>query len=113
MQEKSEWIVSFEHVINLIVKEGDMVKAGDIVAEAAPRGTFKNEIAMVELAVWKPNGPKFCPFLFLDDSLKPFYEEKLERLANDWEEFIGKDVYEQEKWVSPGCLLNNITEQGG
>ncbi len=113
MQEGSEWITSFEHVVNLIVKEGDFVKAGDIVGEAAPRGTFNNEIAMVELAVWNPGKGiiKYCPSLFLEDNLKFVYEEKLKKVASDWEEFIGKNVYDEEKWVAPGCLLVNITER--
>ena len=111
-EEGSKWIVSFEHVVNLNVKEGDIVKAGDIVAEAAPR--INKEIAMVELAVWRPSRDhiyKYCPFEFLDESLKPMYEEKINQLAKDWEEFIGKDVYKQEDWVAPGCLLYNITER--
>ncbi|MBI2079261.1 hypothetical protein HYT84_00730 [Candidatus Micrarchaeota archaeon] len=108
--EGSEWIVSFEHVVNLAVKDGDYVKAGDIVAEAAPR--INNEIAMVELAVWKGGAGiyKFCPFEFLDESLKSTYEEKINRLATDWEEFVGKDIYKQKDWVAPGCLLHNVTE---
>lgn len=58
---------------------------------------------MVELAVWKTeNGiEKYCPFDFLEESLKLVYKEKLNRLTNDWEEFIDKDVYKQEDWVAP------------
>lgn len=110
-EEGSNWIVSFEHVVNLAVKDGDRVNAGDIVAEAAPR--INKEIAMVELAVWIGGVGiyKYCPFEFLDESLKPIYKEKINQLAKDWEEFIGKDVYKQEDWVAPGCLLHNITER--
>lgn len=110
--DNSEWIVSFEHLVNLIVKEGDTIKAGDIVGEATPRTTFKNEIAMVELAVWTGGKGivKYCPFNYLDESLKPVYKEKFEKVANDWETFIGRDVYQQEKWVAPGCLVENIIE---
>ena len=108
----SDWFVSFEHMTNLTVKEGDIVKAGDIVGEAAPRiKTPDYEIAMVELAVWTGGGPKRCPFLFLAEDLKPVYEQKINQLAKEWEEFIGKDVYQQEDWIAPGCLLHNITER--
>ncbi len=113
MQENSNYIVSFEHVVNVAVKEGEIVIAGDIVGEAAPRNTFNNEIAMVELAVWNPGVEiiKYCPFNYLDVSLKSVYEERLKRLASDWEEFIGKDVYQQERWVAPGCLVESIVER--
>ena len=109
----SGWTVSFEHVVNVVVKDGAKVKAGDIIAEAAPRNTYNYEIAMTELAVWQGgrNVIKHCPFSFLEESLKPKYEEKINRLTKDWEEFIGKDVYQQEKWVAPGCLLPGIIEK--
>lgn len=113
VQEGSSWIVSFEHVVNVAVKDGNIAKAGDIIGEAAPRRTFNNEIAMVELAVWTGGKEivKHCPFLFLKDDLKPVYEEKLKKVANEWEEFIGKDVYQQEKWAAPGCLVESIVER--
>ena len=108
----SDLIVSFEHLVNLMVENGDYVTAGEFIGEAAPRNTFGDKIAMTELAVWRGGISiiKYCPFDYLDESLKPIYEEKLNRLASDWEEFIGKDVYEQEKWVSPGCLVPSIKE---
>ncbi|MEK7147830.1 MAG: hypothetical protein AAB758_00875, partial [Patescibacteria group bacterium] len=106
----SSWIVSFEHLVNLRVKEGDVVKVGDIVGEAAPR--FGNAIAMVELAVWTGGQSiiKYCPFSFLDESLKPIYGEKIRQLASDWESFAGMDVYREENWVLPGCLVDKIVE---
>ena len=111
--EDSEYIISFEHLINLEVKEGDKVKTGDILGEVSLRKQFGKDIGFVELAVWQGgrNIFKYCPFDFLDDSLKPIYEEKINRLASDWEQFIGKDVYKEEDWVSPGCLVNKIQER--
>ncbi len=109
--EDSNWIVSFEHVVDVKVKDGDFVKVGDVVSKAAPR--IGNKVAMTEFAVWRggQNVIKYCPFNFLDESLKPIYKEKLNQLAKDWEEFIGKDVYQQEKWVAPGCLVESIVEK--
>ncbi len=107
VHEGPNWIVSFEHLVNVKLKDGDFVKSGDIVGEASPRNTFNDEIAMTELAVWigGKNIVKCCPFIFLDESLKPLYKEKINNLASDWEEFIGKDVYKQEDWIQPGCLV--------
>ncbi len=108
----SEYIVSFEHLVNLNFKDGEIVNVGEIVGEAAPRVTFNYDIAMVELAVWKggSNIFKFCPFDFLEESLKLEYTEKINTLASEWEDFTGKDVYKQEEWVSPGCLVDMIVE---
>lgn len=107
------WTIGLEHLAKVFVKSGDTVNAGDIIGEAAPRSTFNNEVAMTELAVYSGGAQveKYCPFEFLDAKLKPSYSEKLSRLARDWEEFVGKDVYLQEKWVAPGCLLEKIIEK--
>ncbi len=108
----ASWIVSFEHVVNLNVTEGQYINAGDVVAEAAPRSTFNREIAMTELVVWRAGQhiTKFCPFSFLNESLKPTYLEKINQLASDWETFVGRDVYSQEQWLEPGCLKQSINE---
>lgn len=108
----SPWIVGFEHVYNVRMKIGDKVLVGQELAEVSP-SYGRTEFGNVEINVWTggQNIIKYCPFNFLDDSLKPMYKEKLNRLARDWEEFVGEDVYEQEKWVAPGCLLHNITER--
>lgn len=110
--ENSEYIISFEHLENLKVKSGDVVSTGHILGDAASRSTFNDEIAMTELAIWKGGEriTKFCPFDFLDESIKSLYSEKINKLALDWENFIGENVYEQEKWVSPGCLVKEIIE---
>ncbi len=112
-QPNHDYIVSFEHVFNLKVKEGDYVSVGEVVGDASPRNTLKNKIAMVELAVWKGGSriEKFCPFDFLDENIKSKYNDKLNNIANEWETFIGKDVYRQENWVSPGCLVKMIVEK--
>jgi len=109
----SKWIIGQEHLVNLVVKDGDIVKAGDIIGEASPRQFPGEDFGFTELSVWTGGATiiKYCPFEFLDESLKPVYEEKINQLAKDWEQFIGKDVYKQEDWVAPGCLLHNITER--
>ncbi len=109
-REDSNWIVSYEHVIDVKVKDGQLVQAGDIVAKAAPR--INDKIAMTELAVWTGGQGiyKYCPFDFLDEELKPVYEEKLKMLVSDWEEFVGRDIYNEGAWVSPGCLVDRIKE---
>ena len=109
--ESSPWIVGFEHIYNMRVKAGDRVVTDQELAEVSP-SYGKTEFGNVEIKVWTAgkNIIKYCPFKFLDDLLKPVYEEKINRLAKDWEEFIGKDVYKQENWVAPGCLLDKIIE---
>ena len=116
IRQGNEWTVSFEHLVNVAVEDGQYITAGEIIGEAAPRNTFGDKIAMTELAVWKGGRDgivKYCPFSYLDDSLKPVYEEKINQLVGDWEDFLNKDIYNQEDWVEPGCLLESIIESEG
>ena len=110
--ESSPWMVGFEHVYNVRMKVGDKVLVGQELAEVSP-SYGRTEFGNVEINVWTGGQGilKYCPFEFLDETLKPIYEEKTHQLAKDWEEFMGKDVYKQEDWVAPGCLLHNITEK--
>lgn len=110
--ESSPWIVGFEHVYHVRIKAGDTVVAGQELAEVSP-SYGRTEFGNVEINVWTGGQQivKYCPFEFLEESLKTRYEEKINRLASDWEEFVGENVYQQEKWVAPGCLLHNMTER--
>ncbi|MBI4017665.1 MAG: peptidoglycan DD-metalloendopeptidase family protein [Candidatus Aenigmarchaeota archaeon] len=109
--EGSQYIVSFEHLQNLQVEEGDVVKPGDVLGEAVP-WSANDKVGFTELAVWQGGSAiyKYCPFDFLDEDLKPIYEQKITQLTEDWEEFIDEDVYSQDSWVSPGCVVERIKE---
>lgn len=107
-----EWMVSFEHLINLRVSMGDRISAGQVVGEAAP---WNSGTGFAEIVVWKGGQSesdilKHCPFDALEDELKPSYAEKISSLVADWEKFKGKNIYEEEKWTLPGCLLLEMTE---
>ncbi len=110
--ESSPWMVGFEHVYNVRLKVGDNIFVGQEIAQVSP-SYGRTEFGNVEIDVWIGGQSiiKYCPFEFLDETLKPLYDEKINQLAKDWEEFIGEDVYRQEEWVAPGCLLHNITER--
>lgn len=109
----TEWMTSFEHLINVKVKEGDIVKVGDVIGEAAPWGEWT--LGFTELVVWK-GGPtdkdiiKVCPFSLLAPELKEDYENKVLALINDWENYKGKKVYDTNLWVQSLCLFEELTE---
>ena len=102
-----KWRVSLDHVINLKVQEGDKVQPGDIVGERTPWTGLGSKRGFVELQVWKaarqaPLG--VCPFLLLDETIKDNIKGKINQLAKDWEKFLGRNVYDEDKWIAPGCL---------
>ncbi len=108
----SKWIIGFDHIINLEVQEGDKVNAGDVVGEVSPSNSpaMPPELGWTELQIGEREAPAICPFLLLNKSVKADIEAKITQLAKDWENFIGKDVYQQEKWVSPGCLAETAQD---
>lgn len=108
----SPWIVGFEHIENVSVAEGSEIAVGQELARVSP-SYGNNEHGNVEISVFQGGEHiiKFCPSLFLDKSVKQAYEEKLIQLAKDWEDLIGSDVYNSEKWIAPGCFSHNITER--
>ncbi len=108
----SKWTIGFDHIINLEVQEGDKVNAGDVVGEVAQSNSpdLPIELGWTELQIGEREAPAICPFLLLNKSVKADIEEKITQLAEDWEKFIGKDVYSQEKWISPGCLAETAQD---
>lgn len=104
---KSPWRYETEHVINVVVKVGDKVKAGQVIAEVsdfdkgAPPG-----FGAVEIGILKGGNPPqhICPFAYLDDSIKEETFTKIRKLFKDWEEYLGDQTLYDESLPVPGCL---------
>jgi prepilin-type N-terminal cleavage/methylation domain-containing protein len=112
--EGSELIFETEHVINVKVKKGDKVKAGDVIAEVSDYDA-KNYagLGLVEIGVLKGGNPPshVCPFDYLDDSIKDSTLKKITALQKSWEEYRGDDsIYDESKVVIPGCLTRDPIE---
>lgn len=106
----SRWRYETEHVNNPIVKPGDFVKAGQVVAEASTANA-NGDWAWFEIGIGKGTQnswekPKHvCPFAYLDDSIKEETLKKITALMTSWEEFSKKpNGYNQSKMPVPGCL---------
>lgn len=112
--EGSDLIFETEHVMNVLVKKGDKVKAGQVIAEVSDYDA-KNYggLGLVEIGILKGGNPPshVCPFDYLDDSIKEKSLKQISDLVDDWEEYMGDSkIYNQEKFAIPGCLTNNPIE---
>lgn len=112
--EGSELIFETEHVINIKVKKGDKVKAGDVVAEVSDYDA-KNYagFGLVEIGVLKGGNPPshLCTFDYLDDSIKDKTLKNITALQKSWEEYRGDTtIYDESKVVIPGCLSRDPIE---
>src|SRR3989338_2997542 len=108
------WIYETEHVKNVLVKVGDKVKAGQIIAEVsdfdkgAPAG-----FGAVEIGILKGGNPPqhVCPFQYLDPSIKEEIQKKITAFYKSWEEYIGENnLYNETALTSPGCLSSEAID---
>lgn len=113
--EKSPWRYETEHIINPVVKVGDKVSAGQVVAEVSPHDSAHNNgFGLVEIGILKGGGEgppeHICPFAYLDPSIKEDIEKKLLSFYKSWEEYRGDNTLYPENYTVPGCLTLNPIE---
>ena len=112
--EGSDLIFETEHVINVKVKKGDRVKAGDVVAEVSDYDTKNTAgLGLVEIGVLKGGSPPshVCPFDYLDVSIKDQTLKNIAALQKSWEDYRGDStIYDESKVVIPGCLTRDPIE---
>ena len=107
--DKSPWRYETEHVKNVVVKVGDKVSAGQVIAEVsdfdkgAPAG-----YGAVEIGILKGGNPPqhICPFAYLDDSIKEETFKKMNDFFKSWEEYIGDQTLYNELDKISGCLTD-------
>lgn len=103
----SPWRYETEHVINVSVKVGDKVKAGQVVAEVAPHNIAPAGFGIVEIGILHGGNPPqhVCPFAYLDDSIKADVQKKLTAFYKSWEQYKGNtNLYDEANMKIPGCL---------
>lgn len=103
----NSWRYETEHVINPLVKVGDKVKAGQVIAEVAPNNTAPTGFGIVEIGILHGGNPPqhVCPFAYLDDSIKVDVQKKLLAFFKSWEEYKDNtSLYDEAKMPVPGCL---------
>ncbi len=103
---KSPWIYETEHVTNPLVKVGDRVTAGQVIAEVSPHNKDGSSgLGMVEIGILKGGNPPshVCPFQYLDPSIKDQLLGQLTQLFKDWEAFRSDSNLYDEREPIPGC----------
>lgn len=104
----SQWLYETEHVLNPVVKVGDRVTAGQVIAEVSSHDSNNNNgYGLVEIGILKGGNPPqhVCPFAYLDDSIKDETLKKLTALYKSWEDYRGdSSLYNEAGLKIPGCL---------
>lgn len=110
----SPWRYETEHVVNPLVKVGDRVTAGQVVAEAA---NFNNNapegFGLFEIGILKGGNPPdhICPFAYLDPLVKEQIQTNIRDFYQAWEDYTGDtSLYDEAAQPLPGCATLQAIE---
>ncbi len=110
---QSNYIYETEHVIHPLVKVGDHVSGGEVIAEASDHNSdYHPGLGILEIGILHPTkegvAQHICPFAYLDPSIKKDVENKLNALYAAWESYQGNTtIYDEDHMVSPGCVITD------
>lgn len=114
--ESPSWTFGYDHIDNLLVKEGDHVSAGQVLGEVSDYNHWVSDygygVIEIALAFTRESFIAHCPFLYLDESVKQNYYEKITALYRAWETFMGNtSIYDEDKYEIPGCFVKGPLDQ--
>ena len=99
-----------EHVNNVLIKVGDTVKSGQVIAEVSDYDTKAHAgFGIVEIGVLGQSGNRpshSCPFQYLDPSVKDDTLKNITALHTAWNKYLGKAVYGS-SYTIPGCVTTD------
>lgn len=107
-RDKSVWMIGYDHLINVAVKKGDKVKAGDFLGNPNVQG---NGLARFEIQVNKKvnDDVHYCPTSLLAADVKTDVMNNLKTMMNTWESTTGLELYTPESQDPTGCLQGTMT----
>ncbi|HLC49717.1 MAG TPA: hypothetical protein VJI96_05030 [Candidatus Andersenbacteria bacterium] len=110
---KSSWRYETEHVINPIVKIGDRVVAGQVVAQVSDYDSRNTPgFGLVEIGILKGGNPPqhLCPFQYLDPSMKNDIQREMRAFYQAWEKYRGQSDLYNEAVEPVGCLTTELID---
>lgn len=105
---QSQFRYETEHVIKPVVKVGDKVTAGQVMAEVSDYDSKGMPgFGIVEIGILKGGNPPqhLCPFAYLDPTIKGEVHKNILALYASWEKYRkNTKLYAESGYKVPGCL---------
>ncbi len=104
-------VVEFEHVAKPVVRAGDRVTAGQVIAEVGPLNSQGSKgLGIVEFGILTGSGNgrplHVCPYAYFDPTVRVAQLAALARYLADWETYAGDpSLYNEGAWTGGviGC----------
>lgn len=107
--ENSAWIIGYDHLINVGVKNGDRVKAGALLGNP---NVQNNGLARFEIQVNKMTSDgdiHYCPSSLLATSVKDGIASNIIAMMQTWELTTGLELYNPDAQDPIGCRMPTLT----
>lgn len=110
--ENSQWIIGYDHLVNVTVKKGDKVKVGDVLGEP---GVQNNGLRRFEFQVNKKQSGQddihVCPSTLVAPAAKDVLLQSLSTMMQKWNTTAGESIYDLTIQTPIGCLVDTLTPQ--
>ena len=107
-KEGSVWTLAYDHLVNVKVKKGDSVKAGDLLGNPASQN---NGSYRFELQVNKDSDTTthVCPSTLVASSVKEKLLGELKTMLQSWESQTGVELYDVAAQNPVGCIKTTLS----
>lgn len=99
------WQIGLDHVRDVLVKQGQTVRAGTPLGKPGPEKNGCQGPYRVELQINKPSSPvAVCQLSLFPAAAATAAKTALSRLMADWNAFVGREVHSAAEIAGAGCL---------
>lgn len=109
-KEGSAWTVGYDHLVNVPVKKGDFVKAGDVLGNPALQnnGAYRFEMQINKDTTGTTH---ICPSTIVATNVKEKLLSELKIMLEQWEQQTNVELYDIAAQSPVGCVKQTLTTE--
>lgn len=108
-KEGSQWVLGYDHLVNVKVQRGSTVKVGDTLGEPAVENNGQYRFEFQVNKGINNDVTHVCPSTLLAASVKDKWTADLLAMQKKWETVSGYDLYNETTQNPVGCLYKTLT----